>query len=414
MSAVDGKDAGTPEQLATAKPVAVRAPGGTHASENVSEHGGESHGANADHPALTRRAASSIQLKGLHKRFGNEVAALDGVDLSIQPGEFFTLLGPSGCGKTTLLRILAGLEALDEGQVVIGGRDVTEVPPHQRSVNTVFQSYALFPHLSVRDNLAFGLKMRGVAAGERESRVAEMAEFIKLGSLIDRRVDQLSGGQRQRIALARALVCEPDVLLLDEPLSALDAGLRSQIQIELLRLQKRLGMTFVFVTHDQQEAMVMSDRIAVLDSGSLQQVGSPREIYERPANAFVARFMGHANLFDVTARDDSRSDAIRLTTPLGVLTAQAPGTGSLLLLRPETLDLRRRPASEFERHDVLENHLPGRVQERLYRGSHAEYRVEVAGVSVQVVVNNRGGQLPDVGDQVDVVVAAQDLITLGE
>ncbi|MDO6672732.1 ABC transporter ATP-binding protein [Cobetia amphilecti] len=434
MSAVDGKDAGTPEQHKTQKTAGVRAPGGTHASESVSEHVGESfddnagenlgdtvnenvgesHGAKADQPALPRRAASSIQLKGLHKRFGNEVAALDGVDLSIEPGEFFTLLGPSGCGKTTLLRILAGLEALDEGQVVIGGRDVTEVPPHQRSVNTVFQSYALFPHLSVRDNLAFGLKMRGVAPREREARVAEMAEFIKLGSLIDRRVDQLSGGQRQRIALARALVCEPDVLLLDEPLSALDAGLRSQIQIELLRLQKRLGMTFVFVTHDQQEAMVMSDRIAVLDSGSLQQVGSPREIYERPANAFVARFMGHANLFDVTARDDSRSDAIRLTTPLGVLTAQAPGTGSLLLLRPETLDLRRRPASEFERHDVLENHLPGRVQERLYRGSHAEYRVEVAGVSVQVVVNNRGGQLPEVGDQVDVVVAAQDLITLGE
>ncbi|MFP5299598.1 ABC transporter ATP-binding protein [Cobetia sp. SIMBA_158] len=434
MSAVDGKDAGTPEQHTTRKPAGARAPGGTHASESVSEHVGdsfddnagenlgdtvnesvgESHGTNADQPALPRRAASSIQLKGLHKRFGNEVAALDGVDLSIQPGEFFTLLGPSGCGKTTLLRILAGLEALDEGQVVIGGRDVTEVPPHQRSVNTVFQSYALFPHLSVRDNLAFGLKMRGVASRECEARVAEMAEFIKLGSLIDRRVDQLSGGQRQRIALARALVCEPDVLLLDEPLSALDAGLRSQIQIELLRLQKRLGMTFVFVTHDQQEAMVMSDRIAVLDSGSLQQVGSPREIYERPANAFVARFMGHANLFDVTARDDSRSDAIRLTTPLGVLTAQAPGTGSLLLLRPETLDLRRRPASEFERHDVLENHLPGRVQERLYRGSHAEYRVEVAGVSVQVVVNNRGGQLPEVGDQVDVVVAAQDLITLGE
>ncbi|MEL0618171.1 ABC transporter ATP-binding protein [Cobetia marina] len=366
----------------------------------------------AGQPRFQCRAASSIQLKGLHKRFGNEVATLDGVDLAIQPGEFFTLLGPSGCGKTTLLRILAGLEALDEGQVVIGGRDVTDVPPHQRSVNTVFQSYALFPHLSVRDNLAFGLRMQGMPSGEREAKVAEMAEFIKLGSLVDRRVDQLSGGQRQRIALARALVCEPDVLLLDEPLSALDAGLRSQIQIELLRLQKRLGMTFVFVTHDQQEAMVMSDRIAVLDSGSIQQVGTPREIYECPVNAFVARFMGHANLFEITARDDSRDDAVRLTTPLGMLTAQAPGSGGLLLLRPETLDLRRRPASEFERYDVLENHLPGRVQERLYRGSHAEYRVEVAGVTLQVVVNNRGGQLPDVGDHVDVVVAAQDLITL--
>ncbi|WP_043448336.1 ABC transporter ATP-binding protein, partial [Halotalea alkalilenta] len=215
------------------------------------------------------REASSITLKGLSKRFGNDAIALDGVDLKIEAGEFFTLLGPSGCGKTTLLRILAGLDVADDGTVEIGGREVTDTPPHRRSVNTVFQSYALFPHLSVRDNIAFGLRMRGIKAAERDRRVDEIATLMKLDALLERRIHQLSGGQRQRIALARALVNEPDVLLLDEPLSALDAGLRGDLQVELKRLQQRLGMTFVFVTHDQEEAMVMSDRIALLDGGKI-------------------------------------------------------------------------------------------------------------------------------------------------
>ncbi len=348
------------------------------------------------------REASSIEMQGLHKRFGRDTVALAGVDLVIEAGEFFTLLGPSGCGKTTLLRILAGLEEADDGRLAIGGRDVTEVPPHKRSVNTVFQSYALFPHLSVRENLAFGLKMLGIAPREREARVARIAEFIQLGDLVDRRVDQLSGGQRQRIALARALVNEPDVLLLDEPLSALDAGLRSQLQVELLRVQKRLGMTFVFVTHDQDEAMVMSDRIAVLNGGVIQQVGPPREVYEHPANAFVARFMGHANLYPVSARDGDR-----LTTPLGVLTAEGAGQGELLLIRPETLDL-------LPGDQPGENRLPATVGERLYRGSHAEYRLEVGESTLQATVNNRGRRLPEVGDRVTVTVAPEDLVTLSE
>ncbi|RTR02340.1 ABC transporter ATP-binding protein [Halomonas nitroreducens] len=351
--------------------------------------------------AATRKA-SSIEMQGLHKRFGRDTVALDGVDLNIQAGEFFTLLGPSGCGKTTLLRILAGLEEPDAGSLVVGGKNVTEVPPHRRSVNTVFQSYALFPHLSVRENLAFGLKMRGVRAAERDAKVDEIAGFIKLGDLVERRVDQLSGGQRQRIALARALVCEPDVLLLDEPLSALDAGLRSQLQVELLRVQKRLGMTFVFVTHDQQEAMVMSDRIAVLNGGNIQQVGAPREVYERPVNAFVARFMGHDNLYPVTAR---RGD--RLTTALGELTAEEGGAGELLLIRPETLDLLPGTVEGA-------NHLQATVAERLYRGSHAEFRLEIGETTLQATVNNRGRHLPDVGDRVTVVVAPEDLITLSE
>ncbi|MCK0767930.1 ABC transporter ATP-binding protein [Chromohalobacter canadensis] len=365
----------------------------------------------ADHPDARPAAnerdranhkASSIEMQGLHKRFGRDTVALDGVDLNIQAGEFFTLLGPSGCGKTTLLRILAGLEEPDAGSLVVGGKNITEMPPHQRSVNTVFQSYALFPHLSVRENLAFGLKMRGMPAAERHSKVDEIADFIKLGDLVDRHVDQLSGGQRQRIALARALICEPDVLLLDEPLSALDAGLRSQLQVELLRVQKRLGMTFVFVTHDQQEAMVMSDRIAVLNGGTIQQVGAPREVYERPVNAFVAHFMGHDNLYPISARKGDR-----LITALGELTAEDAGDGELLLIRPETLDLL---PGAVEGH----NHLTATVAERLYRGSHAEFRLAIADTTLQATVNNRGRHLPEVGETVTVAVAPEDLVTLSE
>ncbi len=356
----------------------------------------------ADAAARGKRGASSIRMQGLRKQFGRDAIALAGVDLDIHAGEFFTLLGPSGCGKTTLLRILAGLEEADDGQLTIGGKDVIDTPPHQRSVNTVFQSYALFPHLSVRENLAFGLKMRGVAAKAREAKVAEIAQFIQLGDLVDRRIDQLSGGQRQRIALARALVCEPDVLLLDEPLSALDAGLRSQLQVELLRVQKRLGMTFVFVTHDQDEAMVMSDRIAVLDDGHIQQVGPPQEVYERPANAFVARFMGHGNLYRIHRRDGSR-----LSTEIGTLQMDGDSQGELVLMRPETLDLK--PG-----HVEGPNHLPGTITERLYRGSHAEFRISIADTTLQATVNNRGRRLPDVGDEVTVVVAPEDLVTLSE
>lgn len=348
------------------------------------------------------REASSIELKGLRKQFGKDTVALDGVDLTIDAGEFFTLLGPSGCGKTTLLRILAGLEEPDAGKLLIGGKDVTDIPPHRRSVNTVFQSYALFPHLSVRDNLAFGLRMRGESAAVRERKVAEVAEFIQLGSLVERRVDQLSGGQRQRIALARALVCEPNVLLLDEPLSALDAGLRGQLQVELQRIQKRLGMTFVFVTHDQDEAMVMSDRIAVLDSGIIQQVGTPSEVYEHPVNAFVARFMGHDNLFAIQRSADNWVD-----TELGRLqldpAQQRSEQQGWLLIRPETLELGGEVPAGY-------NRLEGTVKERLYRGSRIEYRLEVNGVTLMAVASNVGQRLHAVGDRVTVSVCPEDLV----
>jgi spermidine/putrescine transport system ATP-binding protein len=347
-----------------------------------------------------RRSASAISIRGLKKAFGADAVALAGVDLEIAAGEFFTLLGPSGCGKTTLLRILAGLEEPDAGELRVGGEPVMDIPAHRRSVNTVFQSYALFPHLNVADNIGFGLRMRGVPKAERQQRVRETAEFIKIAELLGRRVDQLSGGQRQRVALARALINEPDVLLLDEPLSALDAGLRAELQVELLRTQKRLGMTFVFVTHDQQEAMVMSDRIAVLDDGRIQQTGTPDEIYERPRNLFVARFMGHDNLFPILRRDGDT-----LETPLGVLHGRFPESGSHVLLRPETLDLGREPTDGS-------NSFRGRVEERLYRGSVAEYRLSCGGERVTVTCNNRGGVAYDEGEEISFTVTGEDIVTL--
>lgn len=364
-------------------------------------------------PENAARSASSITLKGLRKAYPGGVVALERVDLDIRAGEFFTLLGPSGCGKTTLLRMLAGLDEPSGGTLAIGGRDVTETPPHRRSVNTVFQSYALFPHLSVRDNIAFGLKMRGVPREERDRRVAAIADFIQLGALVERRVDQLSGGQRQRIALARALVCEPDVLLLDEPLSALDAGLRSQLQVELLRIQKRLGMTFVFVTHDQEEAMVMSDRIAVLNEGAIAQIGTPQEVYERPANLFVARFMGHDNLFPVISRRD-----MRVMTPIGELETEDPTRGDYVLIRPETLEMSAPDSPGVEPHRRL-NRLECRVVERFYRGSHVEYRLALeapssTGDTLVAEISNTGDRLFRVDDRVRVEIYPEDVVALSE
>ncbi|MFC0268275.1 ABC transporter ATP-binding protein [Kushneria aurantia] len=360
----------------------------------------------------TARRASSIGLKGIRKEYPGGVVALESVDLQIGAGEFFTLLGPSGCGKTTLLRILAGLDEPSAGSLTIGGVAVTETPPHKRSVNTVFQSYALFPHLSVRDNIAFGLKMRGVAGAERDTRVKRIADFIQLGELVERRVDQLSGGQRQRIALARALVCEPDVLLLDEPLSALDAGLRRKLQVELLRTQQRLGMTFVFVTHDQEEAMVMSDRIAVLNDGVIQQIGTPQQVYERPVNLFVARFMGHDNIFAVSARHERR-----ITTPIGELTGERPCHGAHVLIRPETIELSA-PESEGVEPGKPLNRLFCRVEERFYRGNNVEYRLALeeggTGATLIAEISNCGERLFRVGDRVRAEIYPEDVVALGD
>jgi spermidine/putrescine transport system ATP-binding protein len=234
------------------------------------------------------------------KRFG-DVTAVDDVSLGIRQGEFFSLLGPSGCGKTTTLRMIAGFERPDDGRILIGGDDVTETPPHRRPVNTVFQSYALFPHLTVAENVGFGLRFRSLSKQEKQGRVHEALELVRLGGFGTRKPHQLSGGQQQRVALARALVLSPGVLLLDEPLGALDAKLRRELQIELKSIQREVGITFIYVTHDQEEALTMSDRLAVMSHGQVEQLGTPREVYERPETAFVADFIGVSNLMRAQA-----------------------------------------------------------------------------------------------------------------
>ena len=244
----------------------------------------------------------ALRLQGIRKSYGAVVAA-DGIDLEVHEGEFFTLLGPSGSGKTTLLRLIAGFERPDSGRIELGGRDVTTLPPNARETNTVFQDYALFPHMSVADNIGYGLKVKGVPRGQRRERVGRALKMVRLEGLEHRRPNQLSGGQRQRVALARAVVNEPEVLLLDEPLGALDLKLRQEMQIELKNIQKEVGITFVYVTHDQEEALTMSDRMAVMASGRIQQVGPPIDVYERPVNEFVAGFIGISNVLD---RDGKR------------------------------------------------------------------------------------------------------------
>ena len=238
--------------------------------------------------------AYDVELRGVTKRF-DDVVAVDGLDLAVRKGEFLSLLGPSGCGKTTTLRLVAGFERPDEGEILIDGADVAALPPYKRDVNTVFQSYALFPHLTVLDNIAYGLKQRGFRRQERHTRAMELLRLVKLEQLAGRKPRQLSGGQQQRVALARALVLAPKVLLLDEPLGALDLKVRKELQIELKRIQNEIGITFVYVTHDQEEALAMSDRVVVMNQGRIEQLGPPGEIYDTPATQFVADFIGETN-----------------------------------------------------------------------------------------------------------------------
>lgn len=346
--------------------------------------------AGAAHPAV---GEPLLRIEGVARTFGT-FRAVDGVSLDIKAGEFFALLGPSGCGKTTLLRMLAGFEAPDEGRILLGGKDIAQALPHERPINMMFQNYALFPHLSVRDNIAFGLKRAGMPRADIATRVAEMVALVKLEGLEKRKPDQLSGGQRQRVALARALARRPQLLLLDEPLAALDKKLRENTQGELMELQRRLGMTFIVVTHDQEEAMTMASRIGVMNAGKLVQVAGPRELYEAPRSRWIAEFVGDINLFDgeFKLRDGHR--LVIATSDAGTLVAAEPrepvgGTRLSVAIRPEKVKLSRRgPVSEAGRETAI-NQLDGVVADVCYLGGTTTYKVKLdSGGIVQASVAN--------------------------
>jgi spermidine/putrescine transport system ATP-binding protein len=336
-------------------------------------------------------AGGEVVLVDLVKRFA-DVTAVAGINLDMPPGEFFSLLGPSGCGKTTTLRLIAGFERPDEGQILLDGVDMAQTPPHKRNVNTVFQNYALFPHLSVSDNVAFGLKYKGTSKQETRKRVADALELVRLTGFEHRRPSQLSGGQQQRVALARALVLNPEVLLLDEPLGALDAKLRKQLQIELKALQEEVGITFIYVTHDQEEALTMSDRLAVMSNGRVEQVGTPSEVYEEPRTAYVADFLGVSNLMDgmCDGRDANGRARVRLGDfELSAGQGDTDAHGDVkIVIRPERVRLEETGASG-------ENRVPGMVERVVYVGSIMQVIVHLApGQTLQAWIQNLGEELP--------------------
>jgi spermidine/putrescine transport system ATP-binding protein len=336
-------------------------------------------------------AGGEVRLVDLVKRFA-DVTAVAGINLDMPEGEFFSLLGPSGCGKTTTLRLIAGFERPDEGQILLDGVDMAQTPPHKRNVNTVFQNYALFPHLTVADNVAFGLRYKDVSKADAKKRVGEALALVRLEGLERRRPSQLSGGQQQRVALARALILNPAVLLLDEPLGALDAKLRKALQLELKALQEEVGITFVYVTHDQEEALTMSDRLAVMSNGRVEQIGTPSEVYEEPGTAYVADFLGVSNLME--ARVEGRDTGGRAKVRLGdfELVASKGDTDAVgdvkMVIRPERVRLEAQGT-------VGENHVPGMVERVVYVGSIMQVIVHLApGQTLQAWVQNQGEGLP--------------------
>jgi len=333
----------------------------------------------------------SIAIRGLRKEFEGGSIAVDGINLEIASGEFFSLLGPSGCGKTTTLRMLAGFEQPSAGQILIDGVDVAQTPPHKRPVNTVFQSYALFPHMDVWKNVEYGLRWGDVPKAERKPKVDAALELVQMTEYAKRKPNQLSGGQQQRVALARALVLEPSVLLLDEPLGALDAKLRHSLRAQLTELQRRVGITFVFVTHDQEEALEMSDRLAVMNRGQIMQVGAPRQMYQFPSNEFVADFLGVANLLDVQVQGAGGGvGAVQLgefTLDAEIPAGHTPGEGRAVI-RPESIYLE-------EGELTGENRMPGMIERVVYLGSTSQVFVRLPGGSVvQALVTNAAYEEP--------------------
>jgi putrescine transport system ATP-binding protein len=322
-----------------------------------------------------------LRIEDVGKKFGS-FRAVDRVSLDIAAGEFFALLGPSGCGKTTLLRMLAGFETPDEGRILLGGRDIAQVLPHERPVNMMFQNYALFPHLNVRDNIAFGLRRAGMARAEINTRVAEMVALVKLDGLEKRKPDQLSGGQRQRVALARSLARRPQVLLLDEPLAALDKKLRESTQFELMELQRRLGMTFIIVTHDQDEAMTVASRIGVMAAGRLDQVATPRELYEAPLSRWIAEFIGEINLFEGQVETRGHDRIVVSSRDAGTLAVAEPRnpvtrTTVSVAVRPEKVKLSRRgPVADGAGNQAI-NRLEGVIADISYLGGLTVYKVRL-------------------------------------
>jgi spermidine/putrescine ABC transporter ATP-binding subunit len=324
-----------------------------------------------------------ISFRNITKRWGSTVA-VDNVSLDIEPGEFFALLGPSGCGKTTLLRMLAGLEIPTEGHILIDGQDMGNIPPNKRAVNMVFQSYAVFPHMTVADNVAYGLKIEGIPQPERDRRVQEALDLVQLGHLAARMPDQLSGGQRQRVALARALVKKPKVLLLDEPLSALDAKLREAMRFELSQLQQKVGITFIMVTHDQTEALAIASRVAVMNKGSIAQIGTPSDLYEFPSSRFVADFIGSVNMFEGTLIEDKPDEATvacpelephRIHVPHSV--AGQESSTVWVAIRPEKMNLHKDAAVAPTVPECPEAHnvAKGEIKEISYLGDISIYHV---------------------------------------
>jgi spermidine/putrescine transport system ATP-binding protein len=334
--------------------------------------------------------AGEVQLVDLVKRFG-DFTAVDGINLKVGAGEFFSLLGPSGCGKTTTLRMIAGFERPTEGQVVLDGIDVATVPPHKRNVNTVFQNYALFPHLTVEKNVAFGLRYQSTSKEEGSRLVGRALELVRLAGYEKRRPNQLSGGQQQRVALARALILNPALLLLDEPLGALDAKLRKALQIELKSIQEEVGITFIYVTHDQEEALTMSDRLAVMSNGHIEQIGPPQEVYEEPSTAYVADFLGVSNLMDAISYG-AGADGCKVKLGEFDLVAgegEPDAHGEVRLsIRPERVNLGEAGTSG-------ENRIPGMVERIVYVGSTMQVIVNIApGDKLQALVPNEGEILP--------------------
>jgi spermidine/putrescine transport system ATP-binding protein len=358
--------------------------------------------------------AAGIELVGLTKRFGHGVtshAAVDNIDLSVSGGEFFSLLGPSGCGKTTTLRLIAGFEEPTAGRILLDGSDVSHVPPHKRNVNTVFQSYALFPFLSVSDNVAFGLKHAQVAKAELKQRVGEALSLVSMSSFASRRPSQLSGGQQQRVALARALVLNPAVLLLDEPLGALDAKLRRSLKVELKALQERVGITFIYVTHDQEEALTMSDRIAVMNAGQIAQIGTPQQVYESPADAYVADFLGAANLLQVVVaeRVPGAASTLKLGDTALTTSNEVPaeqGAAAQAVIRPERVRVE-------EHGSAGANRVPALVDRVVYLGAATQVHLRLAsGESLQAVVPNENAAGWSQGTPVHVYLPADALRVL--